>query len=387
MFIEYAVRQLNKKGEELCGDNIEITKSPSSKIFVLSDGLGSGVKASILSTLTKKIAATMLMHGMPIEEVVETIISTLPVCKVRNIAYSTFSILQIFDDFEAKLVEFDTPDTLLFHNNEFVDYSYENLKISDKKIKISRFKLFDGDFLVILSDGIMHAGLGTLLPLGWKKEHIADFVARNLNEETDSRILADKLIETTQNLYNGEIGDDATVLIIKTRKKNSLVVALGPPVEKAKDNELVNTVLKFDGKKIICGGTTANIFAKQMNHEIKVDIEKNEENIPPKATIKGIDLVTEGVITLAKTKEILEQDIIKSDNPALLTYKEPKNPSQELVNAFYKADSIKFLVGTAVNSIYTGYDFPLESKLKIKLVLDIAEKLTKLCKEVEIEYF
>ena len=124
MFIEYAVRQLNKKGEELCGDNIEITKSPSSKIFVLSDGLGSGVKASILSTLTKKIAATMLMHGMPIEEVVETIISTLPVCKVRNIAYSTFSILQIFDDFEAKLVEFDTPDTLLFHNNEFVDYSY-----------------------------------------------------------------------------------------------------------------------------------------------------------------------------------------------------------------------------------------------------------------------
>ena len=387
MFIEYAVRQLNKKGEELCGDNIEITKSPSSKIFVLSDGLGSGVKASILSTLTKKIAATMLMHGMPIEEVVETIISTLPVCKVRNIAYSTFSILQIFDDFEAKLVEFDTPDTLLFHNNEFVDYSYENLKVSDKKIKISRFKLFDGDFLVILSDGIMHAGLGTLLPLGWKKEHIADFVARNLNEETDSRILADKLIETTQNLYNGEIGDDATVLIIKTRKKNSLVVAIGPPVEKAKDNELVNTVLKFDGKKIICGGTTANIFAKQMNHEIKVDIEKNEENIPPKATIKGIDLVTEGVITLAKTKEILEQDIIKSDNPALLTYKEPKNPSQELVNAFYKADSIKFLVGTAVNSIYTGYDFPLESKLKIKLVLDIAEKLTKLCKEVEIEYF
>ncbi|MEI8389991.1 MAG: SpoIIE family protein phosphatase [bacterium] len=387
MFIEYAVRQLNKKGEELCGDNIEITKSPSSKIFVLSDGLGSGVKASILSTLTKKIAATMLMHGMPIEEVVETIISTLPVCKVRNIAYSTFSILQIFDDFEAKLVEFDTPDTLLFHNNEFVDYSYENLKISDKKIKISRFKLFDGDFLVILSDGIMHAGLGTLLPLGWKKEHIADFVTRNLNEETDSRILADKLIETAQNLYNGEIGDDATVLIIKTRKKNSLVVAIGPPVDKAKDNELVNTVLKFDGKKIICGGTTANIFAKCMNHEIKVDIEKNEENIPPKATIKGINLVTEGVITLAKTKEILEQDIIKSDNPALLTYKEPKNPSQELVNAFYKADSIKFLVGTAVNSIYTGYDFPLESKLKIKLVLDIAEKLTKLCKEVEIEYF
>lgn len=387
MFLEYAVRQLNKKGEELCGDNIEIAKSPSSRIFVLSDGLGSGVKANILSTLTKKIAATMLMHEMPIEEVVETLISTLPVCKVRNIAYSTFSILQIFDNFEAKLVEFDNPDTLFFHNNEFIDYSYDILKILDKKIKISRFNFAEGDFLVSLSDGVLHAGLGSLLPLGWKKEYITDFVLRNLDENTDSRILADKLIQTTQDLYNGEIGDDATVLIIKARKKCGLVVAIGPPVDKTRDNEVVNKVLRFEGKKVICGGTTANIFANCMNHEIKVDIKKNDEKIPPKATIKGIDLVTEGVITLAKTKEILEQDILKSDNPALLTYKEPKNPSQELVNVFYKADSIKFLVGTAVNSIYTNYDFPLESKLKIKLVLDIAEKLTKLCKEVEIEYF
>jgi len=329
----------------------------------------------------------MLSHGMPIEEVVETLISTLPVCKVRNIAYSTFSILQIFDDFDAKLVEFDNPDILLFHNNEFVDYSYEILKILDKKIKISRFKFSEGDFLVALSDGVLHAGLGTLLPLGWKKEYITDFVTRNLDENTDSRILADKLIQTTQSLYNGEIGDDATVLIIKARKKCGLVVAIGPPVDKAKDKEVVNKVLRFEGKKVICGGTTANIFAKCMNRELKVDIKKNKEKIPPKATIQGIDLVTEGVITLAKTKEILEQDILKSDDPALLTYKEPENPSQELVNAFYKADSIKFLVGTAVNSIYTNYDFPLESKLKIKLVLDIAEKLTKLCKEVEIEYF
>jgi hypothetical protein len=387
MFIEYAVRQLNKKGEELCGDNIEIAKSPQSKIFVLSDGLGSGVKANILSTMTKKIAATMLLHEMPIEEVVETLISTLPVCKVRNIAYSTFSILQVFNDFEAKLVEFDNPDVLLYRNRKITDYHTEIKKVSGKEIRISSFKLKEGDFLVALSDGIVHAGLGTLLPLGWTKDKISDFLARNINEETDSRVLADKLIDTTNQLYQGEIGDDASVLIIKARKKSSLIVAIGPPVEKSKDAEIVSKVTGFKGEKVICGGTTANIFARCMNREIKVSLDKNNDKIPPKATLKGIDLVTEGVITLSKTKEILEQDVFKSENPASIKYKDPQNPAEELINKLYKADAIKFMVGTAVNAIYTNYDFPLESKLKIKLVIDIAEILIKLGKDVEIEYY
>ena len=102
--LDISWKSLNKKNEELCGDKVEVLKNDHSDIVILSDGMVSGVKANILATLTSKILGTMLVNGAAIEECVTTIAKTLPVCKIRNVAYSTFSILQIFHDGSAYLV-------------------------------------------------------------------------------------------------------------------------------------------------------------------------------------------------------------------------------------------------------------------------------------------
>ena len=412
MFVEHAIKQLNKHGEELCGDNIEIVKNSDNTVIVLSDGLGSGVKANILSTLTKKIVSTMLSNGLEVEEVVETLINTLPICQSRKIAYSTFTIVQIFDNDEVKLVEFDNPDTFFIHEDCLTPYQSTNSVIAGKNIKISRFKVSKGDFLIMVSDGLIHAGLGGLMKLGWSWDKIGNYIQRNIHTEIDASMLADKLIFIANELYQGKIGDDTSVVVVKIREKRSVCLAFGPPVDKEMDHQMVEMFLNSPGKKIICGGTTANIVARSLNKDIKVICDHDDYSIPPKAKIDGIDLVTEGIITLSKTVEIVDKvkpyNIKKENNSMQNLYQIyeqkgtaqqvlesvheksefiPQNPSEEIAIELQKADKIKFIVGRAINPAHQNPKFPVQSGLKFKLINELKEKLEHFGKEIEIVYF
>ena len=61
-------KSVNHFGEQLCGDHVDVVEQgEGSSVIVLADGLGSGVKASILSTLTSKIISTMMAEGLALE--------------------------------------------------------------------------------------------------------------------------------------------------------------------------------------------------------------------------------------------------------------------------------------------------------------------------------
>lgn len=412
MFIECEIRQLNKYGEELCGDNIEVTKNSDNTVIVLSDGLGSGVKANILSTMTKKIVSTMLTNGMDVEDVVETLGNTLPICQSRKIAYSTFTIVQIFDNEEVKLVEFDNPSAYFIHKGCLTPYESVTSEIAGKNIKVSKFKVSRGDYIVLASDGLIHAGLGGLIRLGWGWDKIGNFIQRNVDEEIDAATLADKLIFIANELYQGKIGDDTSVVVLKMRDKRYLTIAAGPPVSKDKDQEMIDMFVQSPGKKVICGGTTANIVARALEKEINVVFDYNDKSVPPKAEIDGIDLVTEGVITLSKVVELMDkvkQHHYRKENQSLQCIYQlygtkdtaqsvleaipkkaeyiPQNPAEELALELQNADCVNFIVGRAINPAHQNPDFPLQSGLKIKLVKELKEKLENCGKEVEISYF
>lgn len=390
VFTEVFAKSLNKKGEELCGDSVEVVQSEDSIIAVMADGLGSGVKANILSTLTVRIASTMLKEKASIEEVVRTIANTLPVCRVRKLAYSTFSILEISDEGKGKLFEFDNPPAIYIRNGKVIEMPRRELYVEEKRIYECDFTALPGDRIFLVSDGIIHAGVGGLLNLGWQWENVAEYLERMARKRYSVAEMVERLIETSEHLYVGAPGDDATVVGVGVRNSELVTLLVGPPEDKSRDKEVVRKLLESSGKKVVCGGTTANIVSRETGREIVTKLEYADPSIPPTAQIEGIDLVTEGLITLTKCLEKL-RNLANANNfiiPLLRDIKRKKDGASLLVDILInQATHVNFLVGKAVNPAHEK-DFFLEiSGDKVKVVEEIARILKKWGKRVNVEYY
>ncbi|MFX4261881.1 SpoIIE family protein phosphatase [Pelotomaculum propionicicum] len=378
--LDIACSQLNKNGEELCGDSIEIIRAADSSIIVLADGLGSGVKANILSRITAKTAATMLKMGGHIDDVIETMIETLPVCRLRNIAYSTFSILQIFDDGHAYLVEFDNPPAYWGYDESLLYLKRAERQVGDKVIKESHFEIGVGHWLVMMSDGILHAGLGGIWNLGWGEEHVGNYVRTLAGGGYTTNLWAEKITDTCNKFYCGKLGDDASVVVVKLRKLRKLTALIGPPRNPEDDVLAVNSLNSAEGVKVICGGTTSQLAGRILKREIQVNLDDMvSEVVPPTGQIVGIDLVTEGAITLYHTLQHLKEDPKKLENI--------KDGSGRLAKALLMADEIHFIVGLAINPVVHNPDFPVPFALKHQTVRDIADTLGRMGKKVTVEHY
>ncbi len=306
-FIETSWGSLLKWGEELCGDRVELVKQEDGVLLVLSDGLGSGVKANILAGLTSKIITSMVTAGAELKDVVDTIASTLPVCKVREVAYSTFTMMQVDHEGNAYLVEFDNPTVILLRNGKRVFIPWVEQNISGKQIREAHLKLKLGDIAVTFSDGIIHAGVGRLLNLGWQHENVVQFLEETWQADDTAYDVQHRLLNECNSLYQGHPGDDTTVAALRICVPNPCCVMVGPPVHPEDDEEVVGELLACPGIKVICGGTTSQIVSKRLGKELKILLQYISPDVPPIATMEGIDLVTEGVVTLGKT---LEQNLL-----------------------------------------------------------------------------
>ncbi len=383
-FIDFATGSLNKYGEELCGDKVEFYNDDKMFIAVLSDGLGSGVKANILATLTAKIAITMLREGLRIEEVVDTVMHTLPVCTERNLAYSTFTIIKVAHDGIVYIAEFDNPSIFFLSDREIKKIEWSTTEINGRKVKESKFKLEENDMLVFVSDGVVHAGVGKILNLGWQWEHIEQYLKKNTSKVMSSKAVTNLLLGACDQLYMQQPGDDTTVATIKAVTPSKVVLFSGPPIDINKDKEVVDKIMSTSGKKIICGGTAANIVARELNQEIKSSLNLVDKDIPPIGYIKGIDLVTEGVLTLRKATEKLEQ--IKESTDLDFLYKE--DGASKLAKILYEdCTHIKLVIGRAINPAHQNPDFPNELSIKLYVLNELKNTLISLGKIVEVEFY
>lgn len=386
LYIETSYGSLNKMGEELCGDKVEIVKAGEDTIMVLADGLGSGVKANILASLTSKIVSTMLVAGAEVEDVIETIASTLPVCKERLVAYATFTFLRIKPNGEAYIVEYDNPDLVLLRDGKSYPLPRREREVAGKLIRETNIQLRVGDICVMFSDGVIHAGVGKLLNLGWQQENVVQYLEDSYKKDATAHSVQTLLLSACNSLYVEEPGDDTTVAACRVRTPNVAYVMVGPPVNKNEDEKLVNELIHFDGTKIVCGGTTSQIVSKVSGKQLKTDLNYISPDVPPIGRMEGIDLVTEGVITLGKTLDLMqryEKGGVGRDN-ALDSKKDGAHLlAQTLI---YKCTGVKFVVGRALNPAHQNPDLPLNLGIKLRLVQDIADCLKRLDKQVEIEY-
>ncbi len=375
---EVGISQLPKMNEELCGDTVAVETTDSSIIVVISDGLGSGVKANILSTLTARIAAGMLKRKSPLAEVVKTIAHTLPVCRQRKIAYSTLQVIISSFEGQTTVVEFDCPTTCLLRQGNVVPFPTVNKEIAGKIFKIGQLEIQQDDVLVAVSDGVIHAGIGGLLKLGWGWNGLADRlleISRPIR--LTSRQISEEIINCCQGYYTGQPGDDCTAVVIKTRFPNKLCLWAGPPRDSSNDETIVNKFLNKPGKKVIAGGTTANIVNRITGIPLKVSLTYQNTNLPPIGCMEGIDLVTEGILTLNSTVDILQSiddDLSErfSDGASLMA------------KLLIRADVIDILAGGAINPAHQS--FPFEVNLKRQIITKMKKILENKGKLVTVEY-
>ncbi|MBO5195710.1 MAG: SpoIIE family protein phosphatase [Clostridia bacterium] len=385
--IDIGYQSLNHVGEQLCGDHIDIVEADeNSTVVVLADGLGSGVKASILSTLTSKIISTMMAAGLSIEDCVETIAATLPVCSVRQVAYSTFTIIHIINNEEADIIQYDNPQVIMLRNGENYDYPKTEMILGDKKIYRSRVQLQEDDIFVAMSDGCIHAGVGLTLNFGWERKEIIGFLETFAHVGFTAKTLATMLADECNKLYGFEPGDDTTVCAIRVRRREPMNMLFGPPSNPDDANRMMALFFAKQGKHIISGGTTSSIAAKYLGKPLRPSLNFFDPEIPPTAELEGVDLVTEGVITVNKVVSYAKDHLGENKNYEKWSV---ARDGASLISRmlFEEATDINFFVGRAVNPAHQNPDLPINFHIKMNLVEELSACLKKMGKRIKVIYF
>ncbi|MBP1544170.1 MAG: SpoIIE family protein phosphatase [Oscillospiraceae bacterium] len=380
-------KSINHYGEELCGDHVDIVDgNDGSTVIVLADGLGSGVKASILSTLTSKIISTMMAEGISIEECVATIAATLPVCSLRGVAYSTFTIIHLLNNEAAEIIQYDNPHVIVIRDEKNYDYPKTEMNIGGKKIYKSTIKLRENDMFVAMSDGCPHAGIGIAYNFGWKREEIIDFIEVLAPVGYTAKTLSTMLVDECNKLYGNRPGDDATACIVKIRKREPMNMLFGPPSNRSDCDRMMSLFFSKEGKHIICGGTTSSIAAKYLGKPLKASLNFERFDVPPIAELEGVDLVTEGVITVNKVLEYAKDYLDKNELYEQWNF---KRDGASLISRllFEEATDINFFVGRAINPAHQNPDLPINFSIKMNLVEELSACLRQMGKRIKVSYF
>lgn len=380
-------KSINHDGEQLCGDHVEIIEpNDESTFIVLADGLGSGVKASILSTLTSKILSTMMSEGIKLEECVETIAATLPICSLRGVAYSTFTIIHLISNETAEIIQYDNPLVILLRDCENYEYPKTEVMIDGKKIYKSTVKLQENDVFIAMSDGCPHAGIGTAYNFGWKREEIADFMKTFAHVGYTAKTLSTMLVDECDKLYGYHPGDDATACVVRIRRREPMNILFGPPRNRDDCDRMMSLFFSKEGKHIVCGGTTSSIAAKYLGKPLKTSLNFVRSDVPPIAEIEGVDLVTEGVITINKVIEYAKDALDKNELYEQWGF---NHDGASLICRllFEEATDINFYVGRAVNPAHQNPDLPINFNIKMNLVEELCACLKKMGKRIKVSYF
>lgn len=392
-FIEVGSYQNNKFNNIVCGDCVLLRKciGENRNIAVLSDGLGSGVKANVLSTMTASMAMNFRVRHEPILRTVKAIMDTLPVDSVRNISYSTFTIIDVDADGEAKIVEFDNPPLLLIRDKKVCSIDKDKIVVKrenaspgqdERVIKMSDLTLKKEDRLICFSDGVSQSGIGNKdMPFGWEEginDFIEELIAKNPN--ISARELSMRIVKQAELNDILKPKDDTSCVVLYVREPRQLLICTGPPFSESKDKYLAELVSMYNGKKIVCGGTTSQILSRELGREITVNIDDIAAGLPPSSHMEGIDLMTEGIITLGALLELLRKGT-PADNAT------GEGPAWEMLRMILDADIIDLLVGTKINVAHQDPSLPVELEIRRNVVKNIASLLEeKFMKEVRLKF-
>ncbi len=388
-YVEVGYQQKNHGKERICGDVFvsQRIKEESRIVTVLSDGMGHGVKANILATLTATMALNFTREHKDVARIAEIIMNTLPVCSQRKISYSTFTAVDIEMSAGTSILEYDNPGTFLMRGSNPLEAEWTCLILSSernkgKEIKSCHLQPRKEDRIIFCSDGITQSGMGSRkYPFGWGWENVQEFIVRlvEMDPEISAQKLASKIINAAFKNDNYNAQDDTSCAVLYFREPRKLLLCSGPPFDQENDGKLASIVTDYKGRKILSGGTTGDIVARELGLKIKDTFEFSDPDLPPVSYMEGIDLVTEGILTLSKVSKIL--------NEYTPNFVPGKGPADQIVRLLLESDEIKIIIGTKINVAHQDPNLPIELEIRRTVLKRIARKLEeKFLKEVIVEY-
>ncbi len=394
MYIDMDYRSLNHTGEELCGDKVEMVVTDHSHILILADGMGSGVKANILSSLTSRILATMFREGATIDECLSTILATLPICQERHVAYCTFTVLQVNDDNSAYLVEYENPDTILIRDGEITELERQKRVIEGKQIQEAHFTVQDQDVFVIMSDGCLYASTGLKLNMNWDRNKLARIAKNSARFSPYAKRIAFEIVQACDDQYWGQPGDDTTAAVMRVSTPHTLKLFTGPPVHKEDDEAVVRYLMEDDENgedctRIVCGGTSAKIVSRVLDKPIESVKQDPHPEIPPYDSIDGIDLVTEGALTLNKVIEMLSPCVTGEllDETFFEALDEDNGAALLATALFEDCSHLELLMGQAMNEAYQNPEISTDLATRSHLIKKLIKTVEKMGKTVHVKYY
>lgn len=380
-------KSINHYGEYLCGDTVQVVDGVNrSKVIVLADGLKSGVKASILSTLTARIISTMLGEGLPLEECVTAVASTLPISSEYGTAYSTFTIMHLIGDSRARIIQYENPNIIMLRNGEPFNLECDKIQIGDKELLYSDIPIQEGDIFVMMSDGCPGANSELKYNLNWQEKQITEFVQILSIAGYNAQSLANMLVDECNRLYDGKPIDDTTACIVKIKKRQVANILFGPPCRPSNKHAMFSLFMSKHGLHIACGGTTSQLLAEYLGTTVTKDTKYRNLEGPPMSKIEGIDYVTEGVVTVNRVLENANKFL--KNNGELDVFSRPKDAADVLSRVLFEdVSDINLLVGMAINPAHHGKDMIIGRQYKVKLAEDLKTALEKMGKNVLLTYY
>lgn len=388
-YVEAEQYQCCKHGELALGDHFLLKRLKDQKriIAVLSDGLGSGVKANVLSSLTATMAAQFTERFVDIQQSAQTIMRSLPVCKQRKISYATFTIFDMTEKGLAQVIEYDNPALILLRGGQSVPFEKQQITVETSDylrnpLFQAKFQVEPEDRVVIVSDGVVQAGMGSrIYPLGWGLAQVRQYACDCIAEEPtiSARELSRKIVLKAREYDALLARDDITCGVLYVRQPRQLLLVSGPPFAKERDRVLAETLAEFPGKTIVSGGTTAAIVARELDRTLSVDMRRFDKEIPPMSIMPGIDLVTEGILTLRKAVDLLEQRVALESLP--------ENGAGAIVRHLINSDVITLIVGTRINEAHQDPTMPVELEIRRNLLKRMKQVLEDMyLKEVQLRF-
>lgn len=376
--VEVGSAQAQKGGQRVAGDTIRTRRIAAEErhVVVLSDGLGSGVKASVLSSLTATMAIEYATSDLEPARVAGIIMRTLPECSVRKIRYATFTAVNIRSSGLCDVVNYDNPGPFLLDAAgcrpiELTETELPGATTRRTTSYVGRTALSVGEYLIIVSDGVTQAGIGTAAhPVGWREAGLCTFVEQQYRDTPgiSAGELAERIVAQAVLLDGGSPRDDISCAVVYLRTPRRLLIATGPPIDPQRDHDLAETVASYPGRVVIAGGTTAKIVSRELDRAVTVRLAERDPEIPPTSEMEGVDLVTEGTITMSRAADLLERS-------APAGSRRRPNGADRLAAILRESDEIHIVVGTRINEAHQNPSVPVDLEIRRNLMKRIRRVL------------